>query len=320
MTKNGEPDDFAADLCRVLLQWAGLAGRRDLDELAPTLTQLIGWIDRPAKFNAKLAELQPACTLTPSTPTPEPLQSPEKGQSAPEAPAPTAPRPAAPASAIPNAGPAPPTRGAEGAEGEAASTGPPPASGGHTAADRECRLQSLLKRRAEIDAQMKELLGVSPLPEEPDGETRDPARQSTFASDIPYRHAVIEYERLAGRYAEAKDARQAGYDIDSFDKPLDDPHRHLARRIEVKGHGCAWTDDETVEISDRQFLDAHGKKSEAGVALAEDFDYWLYVVERREDGTLHVLPIKNPAKRAAKFEFRAGTWRSLVEQDREPTN
>ena len=86
----------------------------------------------------------------------------------------------------------------------------------------------------------------------------------------------------------------------------------MVRRIEEKGHGCGWTDDETVEVSDRQFLDAVAQKTDE-LALADDFDYWLYVVERHDDGTLHAIPIKNPALRAAKFEFRAGTWRDLAE-------
>ena len=54
----GEPDDFAADLCRVLLQCAGFANRRDLDELASTVTQLIGWLDRQDKFNTRLEQLR----------------------------------------------------------------------------------------------------------------------------------------------------------------------------------------------------------------------------------------------------------------------
>ena len=124
----------------------------------------------------------------------------------------------------------------------------------------------------------------------------------------------MEYEHKAGRYAETKDAGQPGYDIDSFDKPMDHPSRHLVRRIEVKGHGCEWTQDDTVELSDRQFLDAVERKVDDHITRAEDFDYWLYVVERFADGTLKVIPIKNPSKRAAKFEFRARTWRALAGQ------
>jgi hypothetical protein len=124
--------------------------------------------------------------------------------------------------------------------------------------------------------------------------------------------AVVDFERHAGPFAEAKDAGQPGYDIDSFDKELDDPTKLPARRIEVKGQGCDWTDDQTVEVSNRQFRDALAGKTDHA-HLADDFDYWLYVVERHDAGGLQVLPIWNPARRAAKFEFRAATWRALAE-------
>jgi len=325
---SGEPDDFAADLCRVLLQWAGLASRRDLDELAPTITQLIGWMDRPEKFGPRLAavraqrgldagpasvpESPPPAKTPPPTGTPEeptvPTPRPPSEPTQPSGPTP----PAGPGGELPTGGlvagggtPSQPVAG-NGAE-------PPPASGGYTADDRERRLQALRKRRAEIDTHEKALLGVGPVP----AETEHPAddgdeRPGKFGSDVPYRDAAVAFERRAGRFAAAKDADQAGHDIDSFDKPLDDPERKLVRRIEVKGRGLKWDEDETVELSDRQFLDALARKCE-GVAIAEDFDYWLYVVERREDGTLNVLPVRNPATRAAKFEFRGGTWRALAE-------
>jgi Domain of unknown function (DUF3883) len=171
------------------------------------------------------------------------------------------------------------------------------------------------KRQAELATQEKALLGVGPIPEQ--GDDADPAsdeRSGRFRSDDAYRDAALSYERRAGRYPVAKAATQAGHDIDSFDKPLDVPARRLVRRIEVKGHGCLWEEDETVEVSDTQFVHALTKKDD-GLPLADDFDYWLYVVERRDDGTLHVIPIKNPAMRAVKFEFRSGTWRALAEDD-----
>jgi hypothetical protein len=105
---------------------------------------------------------------------------------------------------------------------------------------------------------------------------------------------------------------QPGFDIDSYDKPPEEPSRLVVRRIEVKGHGNECVEDETVELSDRQFLDAVKRKT-YDAAVAPDFDYWLYVVELQADGSLHVLPIKNPSLSAAKFEFRAGTWRALAE-------
>ena len=328
----GAPDDFNADLCRVLLQWAGLANRRDLDELAPIMTQLIGWVDRVDKFGPRLQEVraqrgfvrpQVAPAQTSSRPADVSLLA-DVGPQCP----PTSPSLAGSGVPIPPPAPtAPPaadrTESPEPAADDTPtpSGGPdgPPASSGYTAEDREQRLQRLRKRRAEIDTQMKELLGVGPVPKEFENDNADGTGQSrmVFASDIAYRQAVVHFERDAGRFAETKDAGQPGYDVDSFDKPLDNPSRRLVRRIEVKGHGCDWRDDETVEVSDRQFFDALSRKTDQ-VALADDFDYWLYVVERRNDGKLDVISIKNPAKRAAKFEFRAGTWRALAEDGHAP--
>ena len=102
---------------------------------------------------------------------------------------------------------------------------------------------------------MKELLGVGPIPANPDYGATDGENQlqRAFALDVAYRQAVVDFERDSGRFAEANDARQPGYDMDSFDKALNDATKRLIRRIEVKGYGCDWTDD---------------------------FNYWLYVVER----------------------------------------
>jgi hypothetical protein len=312
----GPPDDFAADLCRVLLQWAGLANRRDLDELAPRLTQLIGWVDRPEKFGPQLQELRARRGLVP------PQQFPTQLPSASDNTTTTSVAEQQDQTALSGPeSPTPPTRNAPTFSGATASSGQPadetataagnsevpPQSGGYTTHDREARLQSLRK-------QVKELLGVGAVPKEPETDTDDTVGQSKpFGSDVAYRQAVVDFEGEAGRYAETKDAGQPGYDIDSFDRPLKDASRRLVRRIEVKGHGCDWTDDETVEVSDRQFLDAVGRKVDNAI-LSEEFDYWLYVVERRQDGMLHVIPIRNPAKRAAKFEFRVATWRELAEE------
>jgi hypothetical protein len=66
-------------------------------------------------------------------------------------------------------------------------------------------------------------------------------------------------------------------------------------------------------MSDSQFLHAASQKLDDGELAAADFDYWLYVVEREENGRLVVLPIKNAASKTAKLELRGGTWRPLVE-------
>ncbi len=318
---SGDPDDFAADFCRVLLQWAGLANRRDLDELAPTLTQLIGWVDRPNKFSAKLAEVglkdaaptaEEPVPAADDSPSQRATEQPQEGSGASVAQAEDAASPRALKPGAPESGASTDiTRDeVEDADTDTGLVPAPAPSGGHTSDDRERRLQSLRRLRAELDSREKQLLGVGPLPDEPVDEDAD-ARRGKFASDLAYREAALAYERRAGRYPVAKDDGQPGHDIDSFNEPLDNPERRLVRRIEVKGHGCAWNDDETVELSDRQFLDALEQKCDDEV-LADDFDYWLYVVERRDDGALEVIAIRNPASRTAKFEFRSATWRALA--------
>jgi hypothetical protein len=83
----------------------------------------------------------------------------------------------------------------------------------------------------------------------------------------------------------------------------------LVRRIEVKGRSTRWDLDEIVEMSDIQFRDSLEMAVPQDVELDSDFDYWLYVVERQEDGELRVLPIRNAAKRAARFALKGGSWR-----------
>jgi hypothetical protein len=334
---SGEPREFMADLCRVVLHWAGLSGRRDLGDLAPTLTQLIGYVGSPG-FAQRLEDVRLERGMTTAPPPPQPPPpAPTPTSSEPTdgtALGPSSPHPPGENSGPVNGGPAttgdgpnqggqdggqgpqPGPGGGEQPGGESGAGGASGPSGGWTAADRERRLRSLRKKRAELDAQEKQLLATGPLPpEEPDlGPGDGEGAKKEFGTDVPYRDAVVAFELANGRYAELLEAKQPGRDIDSYDRPLDDPARLLVRCIEVKGHGNEWTDDETVELSDRQFLDAINKRAD-GMAIAADFDYWLYVVERQKDGTLHVIPIRNPARRAAMFEFRAGTWRAMAERD-----
>ena len=134
-----------------------------------------------------------------------------------------------------------------------------------------------------------------------------------FQSDERFRDAVMDYERKHGRFPQSKIGSQAGHDIDTFDSEEGNLNRKLKRRIEVKGKGVPWQSDEIVEQSDRQYRDAWQCAIEPGISLADDCDYWLYVVEDDGTGKLNVLPIRNPAKRAAHYEFRAGSWRHIAE-------
>jgi len=178
-------------------------------------------------------------------------------------------------------------------------------SRGHTAEDREGIISRMLKELEQATS-----TGVAPT----DGEAASDLKTTrTFQSDARYRDAVLAYESSRGRIPQPKSDTEEGHDIDSFVREKGSLGRKLARRIEVKGKGVPWTSAEIVELSDRQFADAANRRVEEGISLAADFDYWLYVVEDDGTGTLTVLPIRNPARRAAHFEFRAGTWRHLAE-------
>ena len=127
----------------------------------------------------------------------------------------------------------------------------------------------------------------------------------------------MAYERQHGRIPELKSDTQEGHDIDSFICEGVGVEPKLVRRIEVKGKGVPWKAEQIVELSDRQYADASSCKVEAGVSLAEEFDYWLYVVESDSTSKLNVLPIRNPSRSASRYEFRAGTWRHLAEETTE---
>jgi len=134
-----------------------------------------------------------------------------------------------------------------------------------------------------------------------------------FRSDAEYRKTVVDFEERQGRFPVAKGETEPGHDIDSFSHPRGHPDRRLLRRIEVKGRSQPWNKDETMELSSRQFHDAFGQVNDEDIPIGLGFDYWLYVVEVNNEGGHRVIPIQNPARRAAKYEFRGGTWRALAE-------
>jgi hypothetical protein len=172
-------------------------------------------------------------------------------------------------------------------------------------------IRALMQKRKEIERQLRDVTstGVVPL----DLGTGEQPSKRVFQSDQRFREAVMDYERKRGRFPQSKIGQQAGHDIDSFDCDEGNLDRQLLRRIEVKGKGVPWEGDEIVEQSDRQYRDAWQCAIEPEMSLADDCDYWLYVVEDDGTGKLNVLPIRNPAKRAAHYEFRAGTWRHVAE-------
>ena len=171
------------------------------------------------------------------------------------------------------------------------------------------------------------LLTPSPRPsrdEEDDADRPRPKRDAEFIA------AVIKFEASQDppRYAVGKDdpdpARDSnpGHDIDSFTHQEGHPNRHLIRRIEVKGTRSAWYDEDggatgeaIVEMSSRQFADAlHRELKEIdGVQRHPDFDYWLYVVEKRRDSVFRIHRVKNPARKAKKYAVRGSLWGPLAE-------
>ena len=132
-----------------------------------------------------------------------------------------------------------------------------------------------------------------------------------FRTDEVYRKVAAQYERENDRKPEIGDPNQVGWDVRSVD-----PKTGSIRLIEVKGKGRPWTEDEAVDLSRAQVHTAF---------KSENSDIWyLYVVERTEDSTYRVLPIRNPIQRAGKWIVCGGIWRRVAEEPQtviyEPTD
>lgn len=120
--------------------------------------------------------------------------------------------------------------------------------------------------------------------------------------DEEYRDVVAQFERDAGREPELGDPHQIGWDIRSTD-----PETKHVRLIEVKGKGCLWEGDEVVELSSAQVRNAFEAKD----------SWYLYVVEKMDEGKYRVLPIENPVRIASKWMLCGGSWRMMSEGERE---
>lgn len=128
-------------------------------------------------------------------------------------------------------------------------------------------------------------------------------------SDEVYRRVAAQYERELGREPELGDAYQQGWDLRSVD-----PATGKKRLIEVKGKGRLWDNDEVVELSRAQIHEAFAMSGGKDIGL-----WYLYVVERVDDGSYSVLPIENPVDVAGKWILCGGSWRMIADEPRKIT-
>jgi hypothetical protein len=188
-----------------------------------------------------------------------------------------------------------------------------PEGGSYTENDREARIQAWIAKKDELERRIRDALTIDILPG--DEHEQSKPKLGEFKKDDVYRQAVLKYECENHRHPVAKGDTQEGHDIDSYTHGDGHSDRKLIRRIEVKGRSRRWDNDETVEMSDSQFKDALSLALAEDEEIDPDFDYWLYVVERHDDGELEVLQIRNAAKKAAHFALKGGTWRHQAEKN-----
>ena len=129
-------------------------------------------------------------------------------------------------------------------------------------------------------------------------------------SDEAYREIAAQYERVCGRDPEIGKPSQTGWDLRSVD-----PKTGAERLIEVKGKGCAWVQDEVVELSRAQ---VH-KAFEMLGSRTPGSSWYLYVVERTEDDDFQVLPIENPVHVAGTWILSGESWREITVEPRRIT-
>ena len=150
---------------------------------------------------------------------------------------------------------------------------------------------------------------ISTTSDEEEGEEHEQGgRGDAPLGDEMYRQIAARYERACGRDPEIGVSSQEGWDLRSVD-----PKTGAERLIEVKGKGCAWVHDEVVELSRAQvhkaFETLGGRSSDSG-------SWYLYVVERTEEGDFQVLPIENPVRIAGKWILSGESWREIAVEPR----
>lgn len=184
-----------------------------------------------------------------------------------------------------------------------AGAGPAEGSGSYT------RNRALARPKA-LAANLERSLKGEIVPDPPartgEGGHEHPEPRAVDRDDEPYREAAARYEREFGRVPEDGARHQVGWDLRSRD-----PRSGAVRLIEVKGRSHPWTGDEVVELSRAQVLTAFRSSTNE-----EEGEWYLYVVERTEEGAYRVLPIRNPVEAAAKWMVSGGAWRSMAEDAR----
>lgn len=195
----------------------------------------------------------------------------------------------APAATGVRAGTTPNTSGS----GESGSTG------GSFTKDRALVQQNALAQK------LKSSLKGEIAPEDDDASMapRTDGEAGAYLGDKVYREVAAQYERESGRKPEIGEPHQTGWDIRSVD-----PETRAVRLIEVKGKGCPWVDDEVVELSRAQV-----RKAFESSADRTRGSWYLYVVEKANEGDYKVLPIANPVGVAAKWILSGESWRMVAE-------
>jgi len=311
------PDDFAEELCKLLFNQWGLRLRRDLIDLIPGVAIQLTKIGDPAVVARWISEKQAehASEQQPLAEQPNATVSSvmdDAGNYSPSESAPSTildetPQEVEPQETVLEQAPL---------EEDSIEEEPSPEvvpAGSYTDDDHEARIKAWVDKKNDLERKINDALALGVFPKGESEQANTPAGE--FRTDDPYRQAALKYEREHDRYPDEKDAKQPGHDIDSYTHSEGDPERRLVRRIEVKGKGTRWDSNEIVEMSDRQFGDALSLILANGEQVHPNFDYWLYVVERDENGGLHVLAIRNVARRAALFALRGDSWRHIAETD-----
>ena len=169
------------------------------------------------------------------------------------------------------------------------------------------RDRALASQNALADALKKGLKGeIVPSDEDDDADEAGKPDGGAGAAlgDEEYRDAAARYEMESGRELELCDPGQTGWDIRSVD-----PETGAERLIEVKGKGRPWDEDEVVELSRAQVRKAFETSTKQTAR-----SWYLYVVERLDDGRYNVLPIANPVDVAAKWILGGKSWRMIAEE------